>query len=141
MGDAWHWFDPDRAAAEVHRVLRPGGRLVLVWRAAAIPPLRGSRWPSACASCATTIPASWVEQGREGIDRHGGFSGWSHVTVPFTHATDRDGQLALLASASFVATLPEAEREELLEQARDQVPEGAIEAEYDAEVWRATRTA
>ena len=30
--DAWHWFDADRAAAEVHRVLRPGGALALVWR-------------------------------------------------------------------------------------------------------------
>ena len=28
---AWHWMDPDVAAVEVARVLRPGGRLGLVW--------------------------------------------------------------------------------------------------------------
>jgi SAM-dependent methyltransferase len=28
---AWHWVDPDRAVPEVVRVLRPGGRLGLVW--------------------------------------------------------------------------------------------------------------
>jgi SAM-dependent methyltransferase len=28
---AWHWFDPDAALAEVERLLRPGGALVLVW--------------------------------------------------------------------------------------------------------------
>ncbi|KUI30140.1 SAM-dependent methyltransferase [Mycobacterium sp. IS-1742] len=31
VAQAWHWFDPDRAVKEVTRVLRPGGRLGLVW--------------------------------------------------------------------------------------------------------------
>ena len=31
VGQAWHWVDPKRAIPEVARVLRPGGRLGLVW--------------------------------------------------------------------------------------------------------------
>lgn len=31
VGSAWHWMDPERAGAELVRVLRPGGRLGLSW--------------------------------------------------------------------------------------------------------------
>ena len=31
MASAWHWVDEDKALPEVDRVLRPGGRLALIW--------------------------------------------------------------------------------------------------------------
>ncbi len=30
-GQAYHWFDRDRAVPELHRVIRPGGGLALLW--------------------------------------------------------------------------------------------------------------
>ena len=51
-GDAFHWFDGDRAAAELHRVLRPGAGLCVAfiapgWREDA---RRGSARPVRCSS-------------------------------------------------------------------------------------------
>jgi len=31
VAQAWHWIDPARAVPEIARILRPGGRLGLVW--------------------------------------------------------------------------------------------------------------
>jgi SAM-dependent methyltransferase len=37
VADAWHWFEPEPTIREIRRVLKPGGRLGLVWNVVAEP--------------------------------------------------------------------------------------------------------
>jgi SAM-dependent methyltransferase len=126
VGQAWHWFRPGAAAAEVRRVLRPGGWLGLVWNA----PDDQEPWEHELAgldpdrALPGQLPA--VPDGPPQIE--GLPSGELQQTVvrwtwPVTPADAR----GLLATYSAVALLPEREREELLD---------AIEAVVAAEVHR-----
>lgn len=139
-GDAWHWFDADRAAAEVHRVLRPGGALALVWR---WPEDADTGWARVVGARLAGLrgehPGFTGEQGREGLTRHGGFWPLEHVVVRYVHETDHAGALAAVASISYVARLPEPERAALLEELAAVIPPGTHRTPTRADVWRTTR--
>jgi SAM-dependent methyltransferase len=111
--DAFHWFDSDASAAELHRVLRPRGGVALLWHLPgweSDPPA----WWSALVELLNGIrsghPGFIGEQGREGFERHGGFEPFSHHTVHSAFTTDREGVLAYVQSISYVAGHPERDR-------------------------------
>jgi SAM-dependent methyltransferase len=107
---AFHWFDHDDALPEIARVLRPGGRLALVWNS------RDDRDP-------------WMEQlsriiGNESIqesdvvpviDASGLFGHVETAVFAFTHTLDRDRLLDLVLSRSYLAKLRAADREPVLD--------------------------
>ncbi|MGI8624692.1 MAG: class I SAM-dependent methyltransferase [Solirubrobacteraceae bacterium] len=148
VGDAWHWVDPPAAAAEVHRVLRPRGRLALVWRGS-IPKerpagllayyalLHGARGLDHPAFASER--GRWEDgRGRGALAAHPGFAPLLHAEVRFGHRTDAEGLLAEAASASYVNTMDE--REAFLADLRDALHDvGPLTIPYAAEVWRTTR--
>jgi SAM-dependent methyltransferase len=115
VAQAFHWFDTDVALAEIARVLRPGGTLGLIWnyRDESVPWVRQL---SSLLAAAERIEARQAEELIEKLE-------WSRLFAPPAYAgfrlwqkLDRDGLLHLVASRSYVATLPAQEREEVLHQ-------------------------
>ena len=115
-GQAAHWFDPEPAAAEFRRVLRPGGAVAFVWN------MRDERvaWS---AELDALLAAEQVER----------FTPRA-VTGSFVRALDADLEVhqavavqhqtpeqvvAGLATRSYVATMDEARRERFLGSVRE----------------------
>jgi SAM-dependent methyltransferase len=141
--DAFHWFDGRGAARELHRVVRPGGAVVVCITVAA----QDERRPSWSAEVGDVLdelrsaadhPHAAGPRRPDALAEHGGFTALEHRLVPFAHATDREGLLAYVASMSFVGILPAPERADVLRRVAAVLHRhgvGAVELPFDAELW------
>jgi SAM-dependent methyltransferase len=106
-GQAFHWFEPDDALPEIARVLRPGGTLALVWN------LRDESVPWVRKLSAVIGAEDWTGL-VDPVAESDLFHEVEHKRFRFWQPVDRDGLLGLVRSRSYVATLGEAERGDLL---------------------------
>jgi SAM-dependent methyltransferase len=135
---AFHWFDHPVALPEIARVLRPEGRLALVWNT------RDDREPWV-AKLSSTIGSETVDRGdaEEPIDRSGLFEPVEREAFTWMQRLDRATLRDLVLSRSYCAKLTPGEREPILEAVGrifdEHAVDGQIELPYVTECYRAQK--
>ncbi|MDW8339531.1 MAG: class I SAM-dependent methyltransferase, partial [Thermoleophilia bacterium] len=135
---SFHWFDDAVALPEIARVLRPHGRLALVWN------VRDDTDAWTARLSAIIGNESVAEEDVVPAIAASGLFG-TVETAHFAHeqALDRDGLLDLVLSRSYVAKLAPAERAPVLDAVRALYDETAdprgVRVVYRAECFRAER--
>ncbi len=120
VAQAFHWFDHDRAVAELARVVRPGGRVGLVWNARD----RSVDWVNGVWSIMDRVEkrAPWRDHDNWRDSAFGDMPDFGPLNSgEFTHehAVTPEGMVQRVASVSHVAVLPDAERTSVLDEVRD----------------------
>ncbi len=131
VAEAFHKFDAERAVAEIVRVLRPRGVLVLLWNLPA-----GPTAPSIADAeelLHRRAPGSRAELGYDPVDLNttryesgdwrlpfaeSPFDELQETRLPNPQTVDRDGLVAFFASMGWIADLPDPERLPLLDEVR-----------------------
>ncbi len=140
-GQAFHWFDPERARTEFARILEPGGRVVLVWN------LRRKGATPFVAAYERLLETYRTDRGevelwRRSDEMAGAFFGpGSFETATFDNeqVLDLDGLKGRLLSISYVPAQGEPGSEEMLREAeavfREHGTDGTVTIEYDTKVY------
>jgi SAM-dependent methyltransferase len=119
VAQAFHWFDFEAAVTELARVLRPGGRLGLVWNARD----RSREWVDLVWSVMDRVEkrAPWRdhENWRDSAARSmPGFGPLHDAQFFHEQALGPNDVVRRVASVSHVAVLPDPEREAVLDEVR-----------------------
>jgi ubiquinone/menaquinone biosynthesis C-methylase UbiE len=136
VGQAFHWFRQDEAVPELHRVLRPGGAVALVWNS------RDQTRPlqrRISELIKSLVPAGRPPVGHSAnaLEQSDLFGPVERHTFPFVHRLDADGVADRIASVSFVAAAPPDVRAELDRELRETVAAegGVVDFAYVTEVY------
>jgi SAM-dependent methyltransferase len=136
VGQAFHWFRGDEALVEIHRVLRPDGRLGLIWNGRDESVEWVARLTRIMEPYRGNAPAYRREEWREPFGRTALFAGLEHEVFRLDHELDPEGLVARVTSVSFIAALPDQERQAVAARVRELVRgRGSVVLPYRTDVY------
>ena len=139
-GQAFHWFDVERALVEIGRVLRPQGIVIAGWN---LPPEEGTWYDAVVAYLRVANPDHLPSRTQDWAATFGaqpGYTGLLEISARHEQPIERAAFRRLLGTHSAINVLPPARRAELLEAgvavadshgAFDDAGQGAIEWRCD----------
>lgn len=144
--EAFHWFDAPRAVAEIARVVRPGGSVVVCFNTdggKTEPPWPEEAWavvehhrPSGEMGGRHLVEAgAW----RDAFAAAAAFAPLRFESAPHEHVQTTDEAIAQILSISGFALLLAAEREEMRAELRNVLPDGTWRTPMLAEIWSTRR--
>jgi SAM-dependent methyltransferase len=146
VAQAFHWFDNERALAEIARVLRPRCALVVMWNQSAGP------WEPSIAAIEQLLLHSAPDKTELGYDpldlgspRYASglwrlafaaspFDELQEARLPNPQMVDRDGLVAFLASMGWIADLADVDRLPLLEKVNSLLDSAEYRRSWDTHV-------
>jgi SAM-dependent methyltransferase len=137
VAQAFHWFDPAPALAEIHRVLAPGGGLALVWNERD----ESVGWVAELSRAMRWDVAAPYEVGRDfsPIVAAGPFRGVERARFAHRQTLSREGLYRRVATTSYIAAMGDEERGPLMAAVASVVEalDEPITLPYVTEVYRA----
>ncbi len=116
VGQAFHWFEPHSALLEIHRILKPEGRLGLIWNVRD----ESIEWVAELTkiidSCEHDVPRYQTMNWKAAFEGSSLFQPLKKIQ--FRHSQKGDLQMMVdrVSSISFIATLPPKKKDILLSQ-------------------------
>jgi SAM-dependent methyltransferase len=139
VAQAFHWFDGPRALAEIHRILRPGGVLALLWNRRRMDDELNVALEELLEPRRGRVPAHRNDGWRRALAASPHFGPVRELEFANEQRLDAGGLADRFGSVSFVAAMPADERAELLRAIRALAGDGVVTLRYVVELQLATR--
>jgi SAM-dependent methyltransferase len=118
VAQAFHWFRLEEATVEIHRVLRPGGGLALIWNRRDLNQPLQQAIHNIVAPYRGTAHPQGSDRWREEFDRMTLFTPLQEQSFPHSQNIDTEGLIDRVLSFSYMAVLSETEKDAVRERLR-----------------------
>jgi SAM-dependent methyltransferase len=134
VAQAFHWFNGDAALTEIHRVLRPGCSLALVWNRRHMADLLNQAIDELIAPYRGYTSTFHTGAWRVAFERTNLFGLFEERVFPNEQSLDADRLADRIASVSFIAALDEKEQTKVVRAARALAGPAGVTIRHDTEV-------